>query len=178
MQFKDLPEFIQEKAIFAIIATHFEKGISVKAAEEIRDALVTIYSEDKNADAYAHLDSAVKEATCSILCKNYSPCGTHIGNVHIVVEDDAHKENEIGEFKNFPLYAPKGIKGMIASKHKSNCEPEHKEINKLSSPERLLLVNAIANAIISTVKEIKKPVGSHDFEQAMKSVREMCTPGI
>ncbi|MEL5280857.1 hypothetical protein PTR01_21425 [Serratia bockelmannii] len=178
MQFKDLPEYAKQAACNAlsnrIIKNPYDKG----EAKAIRDAFIALYSEPENAGEYENLDSVVKEATCSILCKKYSPCGTHVGSVYIVVEDDASEEALIGKFKNLFLYAPKGMKGMTVSQYKSESEHEPEETNKMSSVERLLLVNSIANAIISTVKETQKPVGSHDFEQAIKSVREMCTPGI
>ncbi|MBS3892319.1 hypothetical protein [Serratia marcescens] len=50
MQFKDLPEFPQTTAISAIIGACLEKGNNVKAAEEIRDALVALYDNATTQD--------------------------------------------------------------------------------------------------------------------------------
>ncbi|WP_164095118.1 hypothetical protein [Serratia marcescens] len=180
MQFKDLPESIQEKTVHVIIGAYIENGINVKAVGEIRDAFIALYSEPENAGAYENLKLAAEDTAGSILCKKYSQCGTHVGNAYLVYTDEISDAHKIGEFKSMLVFATKGVGVLDASKYKSGPEhePNPEETNKMSSVERLLLVNSIANAIISTVKEIQKPVCSHDFEQAIKSVREMCTPGI
>ncbi|WP_261464797.1 hypothetical protein [Serratia marcescens] len=71
MQFKDLPESIQEKTIFAIICTCLENVGNVGAAKEIRDTLITLYSEVGNEDVCADFNSAKKETACGIIGKEF-----------------------------------------------------------------------------------------------------------
>lgn len=117
MQFKDLPEYAKQAACNAlsnrIIKNPYDKG----EAKAIRDAFIALYSEPENAGEYENLDSVVKEATCSILCKKYSPCGTHVGNVYIVVEDEISDSPEVGKFRNMFVFAPKGEEGVYQKKY-------------------------------------------------------------
>ncbi|TXE26904.1 hypothetical protein [Serratia ureilytica] len=88
MQFKDLPEFTQTTTIAAIIGACLEKGNNVKAAEEIRDAFIALYSEPDNSGAYDNLDSAIKDAAGSIFSKKYSEHGEHKGFISLGLAEE------------------------------------------------------------------------------------------
>lgn len=56
-------------------------------------------------------------------------------------------------------------------------KPTNEEGNPLTSAERPILVNAIANAVIAAAKVTGKSIASRDFEQAVKAVRETFAKG-
>lgn len=178
MQFKDLPEFAQQTACNLLSGTYIEAPSKEVLAKDIRDAFISLYCEAENNVTHKSSDSVVKQSTCSIHCKKHMECGVHVSTVSISSADEILDRIKMGESKNVFLYAPKGAEGLAVSQYKSEPNPEPEEIRRISSVERLSLVNAIANAIISTIKETKKPLGGNDFDQAVKSVREMFTPGI
>ncbi|MBS3892318.1 hypothetical protein E0L31_012830 [Serratia marcescens] len=69
----------------------------------------------------------------------------------------------------------------IMNKEATNAAEDHavtlKNSRTLSVTERLIFVNAITNACISSAHQIEKPLNDRDFRQIVSSVREMLVAG-